>query len=127
MPSPSRRALLAACPTVAAFVALGATAAHAMPTGPLHAAITANKAARAALDHWSATTDDDLPRHLLQAEWDSLDEIVAAPCQSDAEFVAKVRGLAERQAWLNGHDWTEHDAEPLLKAVARHFNIATEA
>ncbi len=119
-PSPSRRAFLAAAP---AFAAIGAGTAQATPAGPLHIAITRQQAARAAIDAWTATTEADIPRPLLQDEWDTLDQLVAVPCATDTQFVAKLRELARREEWLNGRDWIDCESPYIAMAIDHHLQV----
>ncbi len=61
-------------------------------------AIARHKVAQAAVA--AACGPEDLPEHLLDAEWDALSDLAETPCANDAERLEKLRYLLAHEIML---------------------------
>jgi len=108
LPISSRRLFLAAGTAAAVFAGLRG-AAHAAPSPILsedvRAAIAAHKAVQAMIDGMSSE-DEDAWNAALDAEDKARWALAETPCQSDADFFAKVAYLLAHEYRLQGGQYT---------------------
>ncbi len=91
---PSRRAILAACPTVAAFAAIGAGAAATSLSPALAEAMERHRAAQSVVDAaLAADPQGNFPDDVVIAEGDAFAALCETPCANDGEFAVKMKHL----------------------------------
>jgi hypothetical protein len=92
-------------------------------------AIARHKAAQATLDDAvAADPEDDVPAHLLDAEWDALSDLAETPCANEAELLGKLRYLLAHETMLKcGALGIDCNGGSVLVALDRHFNPKARA
>jgi hypothetical protein len=94
------------------------------PESALDEALARHKAAQAAYAAAEAAHDEEASDYLSAAESDVCDELTAALCTGDDEFMKKLRYLLARETHLWG--WPSRRAEFrfIVYAVATHLGVS---
>jgi hypothetical protein len=85
--------------------------------------IARHKVAQAAVE--AAIGPEDLPKHLLDAEWGAISDLAEMPCANEAELLEKLRYLLAHETKLSigkKAPTMNHGYGSVLVALDRHLN-----